>query len=86
MCFCYSLNMVKKEKKLKPVKNTCSFCQEEKEPDYKEFLLLKNFLSERGKIIGKAKTGICSKHQRRLGKAIKRARYLGLLPFIVKPR
>jgi len=59
----------------------CVFCKSDKEPDYKEYKELRRFVSERSKIIGKEFTGICSKHQRRLSKAIKRARQLGLLPF-----
>jgi small subunit ribosomal protein S18 len=45
-------------------------------------LVLRRFITDRGKILGRAKTGICAKHQRGLRTAIKRARILALLPFI----
>ncbi len=49
--------------------------------DYKDVDLLKQFITERGKIIGRSRTGITAKQQRELTKAIKRARILALLPF-----
>jgi len=49
--------------------------------DYKQVELLRNFLSDRGKIKPRHKTGICGKHQRCLAVAIKRARHLALLPY-----
>lgn len=61
----------------------CSFCKEETSPDYKDAIALKRFITERGKIVGRARTGVCFKHQRALGTAIKRSRYMGLLPFTV---
>jgi len=48
--------------------------------DYKNIALLQKFLTERGKLIARRVTGITSKQQRQLTTAIKRARYLGLLP------
>ena len=62
----------------------CYFCQNKIFPDYKNPEVLKNYLTERGKIVGKDRTGFCSKHQRELTVAIKRARFLGLLPFVVR--
>jgi small subunit ribosomal protein S18 len=60
----------------------CYFCQRNiQEIDYKEITLLKRFISKLGKIKARKKTDVCSSHQRKLKKAIKRARYLGLLPF-----
>jgi len=49
--------------------------------DYKRVDVLKKYLSDRGKIRSSRKTGTCAKHQRRLTVAIKRARYLALLPY-----
>ncbi len=49
--------------------------------DYKDINLLKQFITERGKIIGRSRTGLTAKQQRSLTKAIKRARILALLPF-----
>ena len=61
----------------------CRFCyQEDLEVDYKDSELLEKFITERGKIFPRRVTGTCSKHQRLIAKAIKRARILALLPFI----
>jgi len=63
----------------------CYFCQKKiNEIDYKDVNLLYNYLSEIGKIRPSRRTGTCSKHQRKLAKALKRARYLALLPYVVK--
>jgi small subunit ribosomal protein S18 len=59
----------------------CSFCKEGKEPDYKNKEALEKYLTDRARIIGGDRSGLCSKHQRKLSRAIKRARYLGFLPF-----
>lgn len=64
------------------VKTNCIFCKEKTEIDYKNIDLLKKYTSERGKIIGRGRTGVCSKHQKLMAIAIKRARFLALLPFI----
>jgi len=63
----------------------CKFCAE-KVPfiDYKDVQTLRKFLTERGKIMAGRMTGTCSKHQRELTKAVKRARNIALLPFIEK--
>ncbi len=53
-----------------------------KEIDYKEIDLLKRFVSGQAKIIDPRHTSVCAKHQRLLATAIKRARFLGLLPFV----
>lgn len=50
--------------------------------DYKNYRLLRDFLTERGKIMPRRITGISAKHQRMLTQAIKRARHLALLPFV----
>ncbi|MEM8696698.1 MAG: 30S ribosomal protein S18 [Pseudomonadota bacterium] len=52
--------------------------------DYKDVKLLQGFLSERGKIVPSRITAVSAKKQRELAKAIKRARHIGLLPYIVK--
>lgn len=63
----------------------CYFCQRNiQEIDFKNTTLLSRFLSLSFKIKKKKKTGVCAKHQRKLKKAIKRARFLGLLPYLVK--
>ena len=52
--------------------------------DYKDTRLLQGFMSERGKIVPSRITAVSGKKQRELGKAIKRARQIGLLPYLVK--
>jgi small subunit ribosomal protein S18 len=52
--------------------------------DYKDVRLLQGFVSERGKIVPSRITAVSTKKQRELAKAIKRARHLGLLPYVVK--
>jgi len=61
----------------------CYFCSQNiKNIDYKDANLLKRFISMQAKIIDPRHTGTCTKHQRQLAQAIKRARFLGLLPFV----
>ena len=63
-------------------RKVCSFCtQEGAVIDYKEPLKLRRFISDRGKIEPRRRTGTCAKHQRALATAIKRARHLALLPY-----
>lgn len=62
----------------------CFFCEQDLEPDFHDRVTLSRFLSERGKILSADKTGNCMSHQRKLAKAIKRARFLAILPFVVK--
>ncbi|MCX7982701.1 MAG: 30S ribosomal protein S18 [Syntrophales bacterium] len=62
----------------------CRFCSDSNlKIDYKDFHTLREFTTERGKIIPRRIMGTCSKHQRELTQAIKRARILALLPFVV---
>lgn len=69
----------------KKKKRVCSFCVERiYDIDYKDVNRLKKFLTERGKIMPRRTTGNCARHQRQLTRAIKRARILALLPFIVE--
>ncbi len=63
----------------------CYFCQKGiNEIDFKDTELLKRFISGSAKIRAKEKTNTCSLHQRKVAKAIKRARHLGLLPYMQK--
>jgi small subunit ribosomal protein S18 len=63
-------------------KKVCRFCVERVDfIDYKKVELLQPFVQERGKILPRRITGTCSRHQRWLGEAIKRARNIALLPF-----
>jgi small subunit ribosomal protein S18 len=52
--------------------------------DYKDIKLLQRFISERGKIVPSRITAVSTKKQRELAQAIKRARFLGLLPYMIK--
>ena len=62
----------------------CRFCcEKDLWIDYKNVELLKRFTNKRGKIIARRLSGLCSKHQRQVSHAIKRARYIGLLPYVV---
>ncbi len=67
----------------KTAKKSCYFCEKGKDPSYKNYEELVRFISERGKIIGRRQTGICPKHQRMLAREIKRARQLGLIPYLI---
>lgn len=51
--------------------------------DYKDTRLLQRFVSERGKIVPSRITAVSAKKQRELAKAVKRARFLGLLPYVI---
>ena len=60
----------------------CRFTAEDvKEIDYKDISLLKSYITESSKIVPSRITGTCAKYQRQLARAIKRARYLALLPY-----
>jgi small subunit ribosomal protein S18 len=66
-------------------RKTCPFSAKDAPViDYKDVRLLSGFLSERGKIMPSRITAVSAKKQRELAQAIKRARHIGLLPFIVK--
>lgn len=66
-------------------KKHCRFCGRRQEPenmlDYKNVSLLKNFLTERGKILPSRISGVCMRHQRLLACTIKKARVMALLPY-----
>lgn len=68
-------------KKIK-IYNKCLFCEGKIGPDYKEVETLKKLVTERGKIVSREYSSVCSRHQRNLTKEVKRARYLALLPFV----
>ncbi len=61
----------------------CYFCSQNINTiDYKEAELLRKFISSQAKIIDRRYTNTCAKHQRALAQAIKRSRFLGLLPYV----
>lgn len=66
-------------------KKVCRFCVEKIDDiNYKDVRLLQQFVAERGKIVPRRLTGVCTPHQRRLTAAIKRARNIALLPFAAR--
>jgi len=68
-----------------PRRKVCSFCVDKiKIIDYKDTAKLSRYISERGKIEPRRKTGTCARHQRALAMAIKRARLIAILPFIAE--
>lgn len=63
----------------------CYFCSlGQKEIDYKDIQTLQRYISSYGKIVPNRKTGVCSKHQRKLARVIKMARYMALLPYTTR--
>ncbi|MFC1663038.1 30S ribosomal protein S18 [Patescibacteria group bacterium] len=66
-----------------PKVKVCYFCTNNisRELDYKDSRLLTRFLSSYSKILPRRRTGTCLKHQRKLAEAIKRARYMALIPY-----
>ncbi len=60
----------------------CFYCQYKSDPSYKDIDNLEKSLSPRKKIVNREKSNLCAKHQRRLTKEIKYARYLGLIPYV----
>jgi small subunit ribosomal protein S18 len=74
----YDRNKGRKRRKV------CQFCVDKSTSiDYKDVAKLKRFTSERGKILPRRTTGTCAQHQRELTEAIKRARQVALMPYVV---
>jgi small subunit ribosomal protein S18 len=66
-------------------KKVCKFCTEKIDAiPYRDVRLLQGFVAERGKIVPRRLTGVCTTHQRRLSRAIKQARNIALLPFATR--
>ncbi|MFZ2664157.1 MAG: 30S ribosomal protein S18 [Patescibacteria group bacterium] len=70
-----------KREKRAPTPRNCYFKQTGTKPDYKDVLVLRRFINERGKIIPQKYSGLTAKNQRLLAIEIKKARYMGLLPY-----
>ncbi|MDO8473759.1 MAG: 30S ribosomal protein S18 [Dehalococcoidia bacterium] len=67
-----------------PKRRVCAFCADKsKVIDFRDATKLRRYISERAKIEGRRKTATCSKHQRQMAEAIKRARHLAMLPFVL---
>jgi small subunit ribosomal protein S18 len=71
-----------KSRKFVPKRKVCTFCANHIAViDYKDVQMLQRYISDRGKIEPRRRTGTCAKHQRTLAESIKRARHIALLPF-----
>lgn len=70
----------RKERAVK-VKKDCVFCKNVLDIDYKNIELLERYISSRGKILSRNISGNCAKHQRKIAREIKRARFLNLIPY-----
>ncbi len=69
----------------KPTTRQCLFCRVNAEAvNYKDTNNLKRYLSSFGKIVPRKRSGVCAWHQRKLSNAIKRARFMALLPYMVQ--
>jgi small subunit ribosomal protein S18 len=66
----------------RPVPTHCSFCERSLEPDYKDVKDLRPLMTDKGKIVGRSRSGLCLQHQRHLTRAIKHARFMALLPYV----
>ncbi len=65
------------------IKKVCRFCSDKAEYiDYKDLERIGRYVTDRGKIIPSRLTGTCARHQRVLTRAIKRARFMALLPYV----
>ncbi|KKU56405.1 30S ribosomal protein S18 [Candidatus Amesbacteria bacterium RIFCSPLOWO2_02_FULL_48_11] len=73
--------MLPVKRKIRVPKN-CQFCKERVRLHFTEVATLSRYISDRGRIIGRDRSGVCAKHQRGLSIAVKRARHLALLPFV----
>ncbi|MBS0622256.1 MAG: 30S ribosomal protein S18 [Verrucomicrobia bacterium] len=79
------MNIVRKKRRSSKRKKACPFTEAGiQHIDYKDVDLLRRFITEQGKILPKRITGVSARHQRLLSNAIKRARYIALLPFVAE--
>ncbi len=75
---------LKRNTNIKPAKKlNCYFCENKRDPDYKDVDTISKFVSDRSRILSRGRSGVCNKHQRKLAISIKRLRHLALLPFKV---
>lgn len=71
-------------RRFRPRKKVCAFCKDKsKKIDYKDVDTMKQFISDRGKILPRRMTGTCAAHQRQVTLNVKRARHVALLPYQV---
>jgi small subunit ribosomal protein S18 len=75
-------NVRQRTSKLRRTIGKCYFCEQRAEPDYKDVKVLMAYVTDKGKIVSRSRTGTCQKHQRALSAGIKRARQMALIPFV----
>jgi small subunit ribosomal protein S18 len=69
----------------KRVRKACEFCiDKELKMDYKDLSFVRKYITDRAKIKPRRMTGCCAKHQRKVAMAVKRARIVALIPFVVE--
>jgi small subunit ribosomal protein S18 len=74
-----------KQKSLLESQRYCYLCVNDiNHIDFKDTMLLRRFISSYMKIVPRKRSGVCSKHQRKLATSIKRARFMGMLPYVPK--
>ncbi len=73
--------MIKKVGRARQRNKACYFTETGKEPDYKDILVLKRFLTDRQKVMRHSYSGVTEKNQRKLAREIKKARYMALVPY-----
>jgi small subunit ribosomal protein S18 len=76
--------IIKKPKKIIRFKKKCMFCKESLVIDFKNLETLAHFINVKGRITSRRINGNCAKHQRKVAREIKRARFLALLPYVSK--
>jgi small subunit ribosomal protein S18 len=70
---------------MNPTNKQCFFTQNHIEQiDYKDTEILKKFLNPHGRMMARKRSGVCARMQRELAEAVKRARFMGLLPFVAR--
>jgi small subunit ribosomal protein S18 len=65
-------------------RKVCKFCRGDAPIDYKDEGTLRRLVAEHGKIVPRRVSGVCARHQRQVATAVKRARYLAILPYVGK--
>jgi small subunit ribosomal protein S18 len=76
--------VIKKQKKIIRFKKKCMFCKEKLTIDFKNLDTLSRFINVKGRITSRRVNGNCAKHQRKISREVKRARFLALLPYVAK--
>lgn len=65
------------------IRRSCRFCRDDiKDIDYKDLMKLQRLVTDKGKILSRRISGNCAKHQRKVCRSIKRARFIALLPYV----